>query len=142
MVHLDSPRIFWLLVAIFGPTLIWKPLRGIINKWRLQKRREKYPHIVVLEKTSKPKPAATKRSVLFSSKNALAVLQHWILPTLQGLLSFVFFLLVQPAIFVAFFLLRDGASAAEAVAMPWLTATPTTTTPVSWRCASTACRPE
>ena len=114
MVHLDSPRIFWLLVAIFGPTLIWKPLRGIINKWRLQKRREKYPHIVVLEKTSKPKPAATKRSVLFSSKNALAVLQHWILPTLQGLLSFVFFLLVQPAIFVAFFLvarLRDSVHA-------------------------------
>jgi hypothetical protein len=80
------PIIVVLLFIISSLVLFWGPIRRLINEWRLYRRCQKYPHIVVCKKqeTSKKnqKQLMTLRRHLRAKMARIAnnVIKDWLLP--------------------------------------------------------------
>ncbi|KAG7369044.1 hypothetical protein IV203_031787 [Nitzschia inconspicua] len=51
----------WVALMIIGFAWVWKPLRDIINEWRLQRRMQQYPHMMALCKSPYKKGGETPR---------------------------------------------------------------------------------
>jgi hypothetical protein len=80
-----------LIFIISSLVLFWGPIRRLVNEWRLYRRCQKYPHIVVCKKqenSKNQKQLMTLRHLREKMERiANNVIKHWLLPIVVFLLT-------------------------------------------------------